>query len=1113
MSDETWIKSDAEQELRGLLRGVGLVGEVDLSPQGRPFTLARGNLERLLGGGVDSGTVARRYPASTVVYLVGEGVYHYFHGGFWPELGLSGIAPGEMGQGFVKALESLGLETFVHVRPDGAHRWITPILLHGGIPKYCARDVLQLLLSELRQGAGDAAEMIAGWVQSPSRMFAIDRPAQRFLVHGGEQAVDLVERLITMVAESMDGYQPDADELGVPAYFVEEFLAIPEPARHVVKGTATLPTPKVTFDYTLGHGPELVLPPVPAGSGARLWVVEGERQQRVPVSAHSEAVLPLPVGASWTVELVGDGRVLRTTTLRGVAGTPVLLFDATTTTLLRSQERLNADDVVVLAPHGFAFRKDGRDGDAVPLADAELPLLDGSWRWHEAQHLDVRGMNTMWVGEPNPTLGIQSAEARVRIAGPSQRPHLLGVPCEGATGLDGRAVYPSAPRLVVPGGHLHGLDRWRLRMFVNGNLASVQLTDLPTDDDSVALDSVLPADQISVVELDVIGPLGSDLRGVRFVVVPGLQVELPNRVLRPDEHPDAIVIADAGVGFGHDHLSVCTVQVAAGVESFALTASDGRHEVPLLLTVPRLMWSIRLGQTPVRPLGVERALLGFDELSLDDALLVRTRRRVKLTVELATAAAVIQELPYAETVGTDGRWVFPLQHFRTTILGSTQSRLRLQLRLDGHAVPVADIVAKYHATQIRATSLVDLDAGTALVNLTFDEERTFPNRQARLWSVDRPWEEVRCFEIPDDASALDGVELTVPLPPGRYLVEIVLADDWAIPTRPRHESPSVALVAVGDTADLRRYLRALDARNPLARFEQGLALAHGRLNLTLDEALEVAPYALMTLSGLADEFRHKAPNDPRFEVAAGVVSTAPALVAGMRLLVDSGALDTDRVTQLLVLLIPELKHQRLTDLDEVEAHRLHRLHPVLAGLLDPAYVDDLSAGARWAEYLGWDPNIDNPANAYPAKGGAVDAHWLQLPPERLRAISLSLDLTDQQPLAAGGFIKAMLDWLSSLAAETDAVTTTWVERYRSLNDRRVAQLSDMHAAFLDAVKPKGVGVPTVARFPYDLLAAAIQLVSIGSSRSQATAALLDAATIAPALTIRSLLVAIVLERG
>lgn len=1110
MSDEEWNKREVEQELRGVLRGVGLVGEIDLSPDGRTFTLARGNIKRLAYARGKS--LAMYYPASLVVYLVGEGVYRYHHGAFWPQLEVT-LVPAEAGPGFLTALADLQLDTFEHLRTESAHRWIAPILLHGGIPKYCARDVLKLLLSEMKQGSGDAEEVIARWVQSPSRMFGIDRPAQRFLTHGGEQAVDLIERLITMINEAAAGRAPDADELGIPAYLVEEFLGLTDDERAVRRGTATLPTPRVTFDYALGHGPELVLPPVPAGSGARLWVIEGATQHRVPVSAHSEAVLPLPAGASWTVELVGDGRVLRTTTLRGVAGTPVLLFDAATSMLLRNQERLHSDDVVVLAPHGFAFRNGGREGDAVPRADAELPVLDGPWRWHDAEHLDVRGISTMWVGEPNPTPGLQSAEAMVRVAGPSQRPHLIDEPCEGATSIDGRPVYAAAPRLAVPGGRTHGLDRWRLRLTVNGESLAVQLADLPIDGDIIDLSAALPAGKLAVVELDVIGPLGSDLRGVRFVVVPGLQVELPKHVLRPDEHPDAIVLADPGIGFGHENESVCTVQVAASVESFGLTCSDDSHEVSLLLTVPRLMWSIRLGSAAVRPLGVERAVLGFDELGLDDALLIRTRRRVKLTLELATANEVLHELPYAETVGVDGRWVFPLQKFRTTIARSTKSRLRLQLRLDRYAVPVADIIAKYHPTQIRASSLVDHSEGVAVIELTFEEERTFPDRQARLWSVDRPWEPVRLLAIPDDASATDGVMLTVALPPGRYLVEVALADGWTVPTRPVRDSPTTSLVAVGDHADIARYLRGLDQSKPLSRFEHSMARPSGPISLTDDEARELAPYALMALVGLMDEFGVKAIADPRFRVVVGVVSSPSALVAGARWLVDNGDLDSDGLTRLLVTLIPDIKTVRLIDIDDVEAHRLHRLHPLLAGMLDPAYIDDLAAGARWAEYLGWDPNNDEPRQAYPAKGGAASAQWLQLPVDRVRTIGLSLDLTDQQPLAAGGFIRAMLDWLCSLAEESDTATTNWVGRHRSLNDRRVAQLSEMHAAFLDALKPTGVGAPTAARFPYDLLAAAIQLVSISSSRQQATAALLDAVAIAPALTIRSLLVAIVLDRG
>jgi hypothetical protein len=71
----------------------------------------------------------------------------------------------------------------------------------------------------------------------------------------------------------------------------------------------------------------------------------------------------------------------------------------------------------------------------------------------------------------------------------------------------------------------------------------------------------------------------------------------------------------------------------------------------------------------------------------------------------------------------------------------------------------------------------------------------------------------------------------------------------------------------------------------------------------------------------------------------------------------------------------------------------------------------------------------------------------------------------------------------------------------------------MHAEFLAALRPTGCGHHRLALFPYELLGAAMRLVSIPSERECATAALLEASRFAPLLVVRSLLIAIVLDRG
>ena len=119
--------------------------------------------------------------------------------------------------------------------------------------------------------------------------------------------------------------------------------------------------------------------------------------------------------------------------------------------------------------------------------------------------------------------------------------------------------------------------------------------------------------------------------------------------------------------------------------------------------------------------------------------------------------------------------------------------------------------------------------------------------------------------------------------------------------------------------------------------------------------------------------------------------------------------------------------------------------------LDPAPVDDEEAGDRWAEHLGWNPTDQT----FPWRGMKADDIWFGLSNERVREIASMVAVTDTEPLAEGGFIAAMFEWLLGLPEHQESCRR-WIDRYRR-NDRRASGLSEMHAEFLAAVKPTGCG--------------------------------------------------------
>lgn len=135
---------EIEQELCWLLREVSLVGELDLSLNGDIYGMAKSVAAPLIRQR-SWDALADDCPAATVIFLVADGVHRYRGGAFWPYVSVVGIYDGNnqgrVGRAFLEALRTIALETFSSVIADERGlRFVGPILLHGGIPKYCAPD-------------------------------------------------------------------------------------------------------------------------------------------------------------------------------------------------------------------------------------------------------------------------------------------------------------------------------------------------------------------------------------------------------------------------------------------------------------------------------------------------------------------------------------------------------------------------------------------------------------------------------------------------------------------------------------------------------------------------------------------------------------------------------------------------------------------------------------------------------------------------------------------------------------------------------------------------------------------------------------------------------------
>ncbi|MBN1139881.1 MAG: sigma-70 family RNA polymerase sigma factor, partial [Anaerolineae bacterium] len=222
-----------EQRLRPLVGQVELLGEIPLTAE-ETTDLAKAVDARLRKTKLSEvvSIFRRQYPCSLAVFLVAQGVYGYSGvDGYWPNVSRAlgrNLHPGwtgQLGLLFETVLTDLGLPLF----PDlGGHRFVTLILLHGGIPDYCLDDffanMLQPGVTRARYAGMSAAELIEEWRWRASGRHVTDKPVLYFLEFGGLVAQDFCERCLEMARETAEsGIVPEAAEVGLPPRVVSAY--------------------------------------------------------------------------------------------------------------------------------------------------------------------------------------------------------------------------------------------------------------------------------------------------------------------------------------------------------------------------------------------------------------------------------------------------------------------------------------------------------------------------------------------------------------------------------------------------------------------------------------------------------------------------------------------------------------------------------------------------------------------------------------------------------------------------------------------------------------------------------------------------------------------------
>jgi hypothetical protein len=1090
-----------ERELYQGLAGHRLAGELRISEA--DLELIEDRVESLAGFGMNATRLAATHPALLVVYLTSVGVYRYEAGSYWPNVPIARrLQAHKLGAAFKGAVLLLGLETFDDlVVGEGAAEYVARILAHGGIPRYCLGDYFTALHSGLRH----TDDLLSLWRTRRERLAHLDKPVGRFLRYGGAVAVDLVTRSTDLVHETVArGTVPSADEVGLPQYLVDEYArwrmrsGTPDPTAR----SFSISRPRVELDPWSTTGPHLILPPLRGKDG--WWKIAGEgTSQSIRASETREQLVRLAPSRAWEVTLELSSGPARLFTYEAYGELPALFFEPVGATLVRDPLNLQLERVLCVLPSDARIEALASDGTSLgdPKVIERYPASTGEWRGFELRLFDLDGVARL-------RLTHDGVERTVRVSEPMLRPSIEGDVVFATTTADGLSVYRRPPRIRIPDDLIS--IGWTLRIGRRGE-APVASTVRAGTDGHV---DFLPEDAFGEFEIRLAGPLGSDLHQ-QFAVVPGLVVAIPDKLLLPDDTDETVRIEVADGLVVNGVSSVEEVEVPADLDVVTLSVADRlAAELDLYVSVPRLVWGVVADTGIGAGLAAEKVRIDAGDVDGGNvrALMVRTGRPgLRLSLQLASRAGVVQQREAVETQA-EGRWAFDLRPFQDAVRLSDESTLWLELLVGVRSVRVADIVARYVVRNLAATSRTVGDFTE--VALEFEESTRFNSRVARLWSLDRPWEDAVEHAIPDaqgPPAVLRGDEL---IPPGPYLAEIAIDDGWTKRVRPMLQAENAARVFVSNHADWRARVERLNHDDLLEALEAVVATRH-----VTDEtlaALDFGPVAPQALSAFVWMLEHVPPGE----------LLPPATNAVRKALLDTfvdflGAIADapERGVQQDVLRRVELLCLRRLDshvemtveaglaLADDSFRSLWRAAPAIAATVDLA-IQKQSGEA--AERLSQQLTSDEPPVIDPG-GFRVDPHLLGRPADLLREIGDVLDAYPGPLMIRRTLEAAYLEFLIAesevLDAHVNVQPSKWFDQHRALIPPLLG-IPGYKIALEERIP--GAGVLPWAGLPALTLAAAIHVRRQTLHWQRATRALDEALLFAPTLVEHDLISAILL---
>lgn len=543
-----WI-SDADYEWRTRLKRINLVVEAgftadEIRTAQKQYGAAS---QHLFHQGWTHDEIIKKYPALTLVILVGHAALAYDQGryweSFWEELDLShGIDfENAIRRNVTGLLDKFSLARFPDIEQDYTKKYVMLLAMHAGIPIHCLADLLEIIQRHIVDGRDATGAALMAWLDEPGKKYraaALDVPVRNFLMYGAEFAIDILDRIIEFVeATAADpallDLELDSSNTGLPVVLLNELIQQlrEKPQRWEPRGSSAAATAaRPTIAYSTDDDEIIVNLPYPTVNPEVPWRVSFDgrvsdvRARRAWGINTQPPPTPVPIpGPVREVVLSHGPTAVRVTLPIVIKSDPLLIFSATGTWVPRRDGLKDAVWAAYPADHELV---DPLTGNPVAITDAGSPTGWHGWR---TVYIDLDAVGALQLRHNGQLLGTPKP---VRKDG---RPKIeLGEPIPGVLSAAGHQVYGARPSVMLPPSALDSSRSWRLRVRRHGTTEWIVDKGWDTQEVETCIDPFDEAEtsQLGLFDIVVTGPLGADARVVVFIAE-GLWAEFDTAVRLP----------------------------------------------------------------------------------------------------------------------------------------------------------------------------------------------------------------------------------------------------------------------------------------------------------------------------------------------------------------------------------------------------------------------------------------------------------------------------------------------------------------------------------------------------------------------------------------------------